>query len=91
MERAALERRLQRTEAVGEQIYAAVQRLEEQVGRVEQQAIRTNGRVTAIELWKAGIDGFVKGTSGSWHVFLGLGGLLVGIGSLVTAVVVIVG
>lgn len=55
------------------------ERLDSQDHRLEQiheQTVKTNGRVTSLELWQATLRGAAKGGRAAWLVAAALGGAL---------------
>lgn len=61
----------------------------EKIERLTVQVSTTNGSVRELQRWRSYMEGVKAGAGGSWHVFIGATGALVGVGSLVTAIVVV--
>lgn len=58
------------------------------LGRIEKHAEKTNGRVGALELWRARMEGMKAGVGGSWGVLMGVAGLFIGAAGVTVAIVV---
>lgn len=66
-------------------ICSTLSEIKTDIKEVKEQVKRTNGRVTAIELWKARIDGARAALGNSWVAVLGVAGVAVAIVSVVLA------
>lgn len=66
-------------------------RIDKRFDKIEDKQAAADGRIGKLERWKTYSEGVRAGQGGSWHLILGVGGLVIGGGSLVVAVLAVTG